>query len=85
MGITVRTFFDDDELSHTKEERAARLEKFPQTFVPYARALTDDFRICVDFFRALNAGVQVLSNDFLSAEDKAAWARAEAYLDARPF
>ncbi|EFY87968.1 XPG I-region protein [Metarhizium acridum CQMa 102] len=85
LGIAVRTFFDEDDASHSKEKRNERLEEFPKTFVPFAEALTDDFRICVDFFNALNQGMQTLGSDELPAADKTAWSNAQAYLDARPF
>ncbi|KAM5374860.1 hypothetical protein ACJZ2D_006204 [Fusarium nematophilum] len=85
LGIAVRTFFDEDEPNDNKEARAKRLQEFPKTFVPFAEALTDDFRIACDFVDALNKGVQVLDNDELPAADKAAWAKAQEYLDARPF
>ncbi|OAA39953.1 XPG I-region protein [Metarhizium rileyi] len=85
LGIAVRTFFDEDDASLSKEKRNERLEEFPKTFVPFAEALTDDFRICVDFVNALNQGMQTLGPDELSAVDKQAWTKAQAYLDARPF
>jgi hypothetical protein len=85
LGIAVRTFFDDDELSHTKEERAARLVEFPKTFVPFAEGLAQDFRTCYDFVDALNKGVQTLDNKEMSAADKMPWAKAQEYVDARPF
>ncbi|KAJ6788843.1 hypothetical protein PWT90_06995 [Aphanocladium album] len=85
LGIAVRTFFDDDEVTDSKEARADRLEKFPKTFVPYAEALTEDVRLVVDFVNAINQGLQTLDSRELPAEDKAAWAKAQAYLDARPF
>lgn len=85
LGIAVRTFFDEDDASHSKERRNERLEEFPKTFVPFAEALTEDFRICVDFVNALNQGMQILGAEELSASNKAAWTKAQAYLDARPF
>ncbi|OAQ99497.1 hypothetical protein LLEC1_03728 [Akanthomyces lecanii] len=85
LGIAVRTFFDDDEVGDSKETRADRLDKFPKTFVPYAEALTEDVRLVVDFVNAINQGVQTLDSKELPAEDKAAWAKAQAYLEARPF
>ncbi|KAF4984339.1 hypothetical protein FZEAL_450 [Fusarium zealandicum] len=85
LGIAVRTFFDEDEPSDGKDARAKRLEEFPKTFVPFAEALDEDFRIACDFVDALNKGVQILDTDALSAADKEAWAKAQAYLDARPF
>ncbi len=85
LGIAVRTFFDDDEASDNKEARADRLEKFPKTFVPYAEALTEDVRLVVDFVNAINQGLQTLDSKELPAEVKAAWAKAQGYLDARPF
>ena len=85
LGIAVRTFFDDDEVSDSKETRADRLDKFPKTFVPYAEALTEDVRLVVDFVNAINQGLQTLDSKELPAEDKAAWAKAQAYLEARPF
>jgi hypothetical protein len=85
LGIAVTTFFDDDDPSQSKEQRAERLQEFPTTFVPFAEALTEDFRIFVNFVNALNQGMQTLGSDELPLPDKAAWARAQAYLDARPF
>lgn len=85
LGIAVRTFFDEDEVLDSKEKRAKRLEAFPETFVPFAEALTEDFGICVDFVNALNQGVQTLATDELPKADKTAWLKAQAYLDARPF
>lgn len=81
----MRTFFDEDEATDSKEARATRLEEFPKTFVPFAEALTDDFRICVDFVNAVNQGVQTLDIKELPSADKTAWTKAQAYLDARPF
>jgi hypothetical protein len=85
LGIAVRTFFDEDEVKDDKATRAARLEKFPETFVPFAESLGEDFRTSVDFVKALNQGVQTLDVKEISAADKAQWEKAEKYLDARPF
>ncbi|RSM15379.1 hypothetical protein CEP52_000916 [Fusarium oligoseptatum] len=85
LGIAVRTFFDDDEANEDKETRAKRLQEFPKTFVPFAESLTDDFRIACDFVDAISKGVQILDTEALPAADKEAWAKAQAYLDARPF
>ncbi|ODA79780.1 hypothetical protein RJ55_05374 [Drechmeria coniospora] len=85
LGIAIRTFFDDDEAGDSKKQRADRLREFPRTYVPFAEALSDDFRLCVDFFSALNQGLQTLDIKELQETDKAAWAKAQAYLDARPF
>lgn len=85
LGIAVRTFFDDDDVADTKEARATRLEEFPKTYVPFAEALAEDFRISIDFFGALNKGVQILDDKTMPSADKAAWTNAQAYLDARPF
>ncbi|PFH58512.1 hypothetical protein XA68_13576 [Ophiocordyceps unilateralis] len=85
LGVAVRTFFDEDEVGDSKEVRAAKLAEFPKTFVPFAEALADDFRLCADFVGAINQGVQTLDSKELAAADKEAWARAQAYLDVRPF
>lgn len=85
LGIAVRTFFDEDEASDDKQGRAKRLQEFPETFVPFAEALTEDFRTACAFVDALNKGVQTLRDQELSKADKAAWAKAQEYLDARPF
>lgn len=53
--------------------------------MPFATDLEEDFRIAVDFFGALNMGVQSVDNKSLSPEVKTAWFKAQAYLDARPF
>ena len=81
----MRTFFDEDEASDSKDARSKRLAEFPKTFVPFAEALSDDFRLCVDFVNAINQGVQTLDIKELAAEDKKAWAKAQEYLEARPF
>ncbi|PHH82799.1 hypothetical protein CDD82_4778 [Ophiocordyceps australis] len=85
LGIAVRTFFDDDEVSDSMETRAARLAEFPATFVPFAESLTDDFHICVDFIVSLNQGVQTLDSKDLTPSEKTNWAKAQEYLEARPF
>ena len=85
LGIAMRTFFDDDEASDSKEARAKRLDEFPKTFVPYAEALADDMRLCVDFIGAVNQGLQTLDSKEFPVADKAAWTKAQEYLDARPF
>lgn len=85
LGIAVRTFLDEDEPSDDKAARAERLQGFPKTFVPYAEAFEEDLRISFDFFEALHKGVQILDNKELGAADRAAWAQAQEYLDARPF
>ena len=79
------TFFDDDEAGGDKQGRLDRLEEFPKTFVPYAEALTEDFRVARDFVDALAKGVEALTADEMQAEDKEVWARAQAYFEARPF
>lgn len=84
FGIAIQTFFDEDEASDGKEARAAKLAEFPKTFVPFAEALADDFRLCTEFVGAINQGVQTIEKE-LAAADKAAWAKAQSYLDARPF
>ncbi|KJZ71770.1 hypothetical protein HIM_08855 [Hirsutella minnesotensis 3608] len=85
LGIAIRTFFDEDEPSDDQETRAAKLAEFPKTFVPFAEALADDFRLCIDFVNAINQGVQTLDSKELAAADKTAWAKAQEYLDERPF
>jgi hypothetical protein len=85
LGIAVRTFFDEDDITDNQETRAKRLEEFPDTFVPFAQALSDDFRTACDFVKALNTGLQILNDDQLSEVEKGAWANAQKYLDARPF
>lgn len=80
----MRTFFDEDNVADTKEARAARLQQFPLTYVPHAEDLPADIRICATFFEAINKGVQILPDETLPAADKTAWAKAQAYLDARP-
>lgn len=85
LGIAVRTFFDEDEPSHTKEERAQRLSDFPSVYLPYAEDVRGDILTCCNFVDALNKGVQTLDSRELPAADKANWAKAQAYLEARPF
>lgn len=85
LGIALRTFFDEDDGNESKEARAKRLEDFPKTFVPFAEALEEDFRNCIDFVSALNQGVQTLDVKELPAVDKAEWAKAQKYLENRPF
>ncbi|KAK7430380.1 hypothetical protein QQZ08_003128 [Neonectria magnoliae] len=85
LGIAVRTFFDEDEVTDDKETRATRLQEFPKTFVPFAEALTEDFRTACNFVTAVNEGVQECLKTELSSTDLVAWAKAQEYLDARPF
>lgn len=85
LGIAVRTFFDDDDISNDAKTRASKMEAFPETFVPFAEAFHEDVRVAVDFFGALNTGVQSVDDKSLSPEVKGAWAKAQAYLEARPF
>jgi hypothetical protein len=85
LGIAVRTFFDEDDASDSKEARAAKLQEFPRTFVPLAEALVDDFRMVYGFVDALNQGVQVLIQEAMTDTEKAIWSNAQAYMDARPF
>ncbi|KAF4511090.1 hypothetical protein G6O67_002923 [Ophiocordyceps sinensis] len=85
LGIAIRTFFDEDEASDSRQARATKLAEFPKTFVPFAEALADDFRLCTDFVSAINQGVQTVHSKELAPTDKAAWAKAQNYLDARPF
>jgi hypothetical protein len=42
-------------------------------------------RIAVDFVSALNQGVQTLDVNSLPAKEKAAWTKAQDYINARPF
>lgn len=53
--------------------------------MPFAEALDQDFRIAYEFVDAINKGVQTVDSKELAAADKAAWAKAQEYLDARPF
>jgi len=85
LGIALRTFFEEDDLSHSKEFRAGRLEEFPKTYLPFAEAITDDFHLCTYFVDSLYKGIQILGDGELASESKAAWASAQAYLEARPF
>lgn len=84
LGIAVKTFLDDDNVSDSREQRAERVEKFPQTYVPFATNFTDDMRACYGFVNALCTGVSTLDKE-ISAGDKRAWEAAGEYLAARPF
>ena len=85
LGIAVRTFFDEDEPSHSQEERSKRLAEFPSVYLPYAVDVKGDIRTCCNFVDALTKGVQTLDSKEIPASDKAIWAKAQAYLEARPF
>lgn len=85
LGIAFRTFFDEDNVTDTREARAARLHAYPQTYVPHAEALADDFRICTYFVDALSKGLQILDDSEFAPSSKADWISASAYCEARPF
>ncbi|RDA90342.1 hypothetical protein CP533_6018 [Ophiocordyceps camponoti-saundersi (nom. inval.)] len=73
LGVAMRTFFDDDDVNDSKETRAENLAEFPKTFVPFAEALADDFRLCVKLLRAINTGLQTLESKDLATADREAW------------
>ena len=75
---------DEEEAGGEKEARTARLEAFPETFVPFAEAFNEDMHIAYDFFESLNKGVQILDSTELDPAHKAAWTTAQEFLDARP-
>ena len=81
----MRTFFDEDETTDDEEARAKRLESFPSVFVPYSENFAEDLRLACDFFDSLNKGVQVLTDEEIPEADRVAWAKAQKYLNARPF
>jgi hypothetical protein len=85
LGIAFRTFFDEDNVTDSQEARAARLQAYPQIYVPHAEALTDDFRICTYLVDALSKGLQIPGDDEFSPSSKADWLAASAYCEARPF
>lgn len=78
-------FFDEDDGTDTHEARLEKLLAYPKTFVPYAEALIDDFRICTYFVDALTKGLQILDDATFPASSKAHWIAASAYCEARPF
>lgn len=84
LGIAVKTFLDDDNVSDSREHRAARAESFPQTYVPFATDFTEDLRKSYGFVNALCTGVSTLDKE-IPATDKREWEAAAEYLAARPF
>ena len=84
LGIAVKTFLDDDNVSDSLEQRAARAESFPQTYVPFATNFVEDLRTCYGLVNALCTGVSTLDKE-ISATDKRVWEAAGEYLAARPF
>lgn len=84
LGIAVKTFLDDDNVSDSKEQRADRMAQFPQTYVPFATHFVEDMRTCYGFVNALYQGVSTLDKE-VSGADKHAWGNAADYLAARPF
>ena len=84
LGIAVKTFLDDDNVEDSREQRAARMRAFPNTYVPFATDFVEDMRTCYGFVNAVCAGVGTLDKE-LSAEDKRVWEAAGEYLAARPF
>lgn len=71
-------------MGDSREQRAARVRDFPQTYVPFATDFVEDMRTCYGFVNALCAGVGTLDKE-LSAGDKRVWEAAGEYLAARPF
>lgn len=85
LGIAVRTFFEQDDVSSSKETRASRLKSWPKQWLPLAEDVEQDFRTCFDFVRALSQGVETLDEKQLSPIEKAVWSNAVKFMDARPF
>lgn len=82
LGIAVKTLLDDIHPTDTPEQKAAKKQDFPGTFVPYATHFFEDLEIACEFFNALHAGVKTLKNE-ISATDRGAWEKASVYLQLR--
>lgn len=62
----------------------AKLQRFPDHFVPYAVSFTEDFEIACNFFLAIHAGVKAMDGGKeIPAADRATWDRAAVYLKER--
>ena len=85
LGIALQTFYDEDEITKPKEERLARLEAFPKSWIPFAETIVEDFRMAGSFVKAIAQGLKTLKPEQLSDADKQIWLKAEEYIDARPF
>jgi hypothetical protein len=84
LGIAVRTFFDEDSPTFSKEERAQRLSEFPSVYMPYTTGLVKDMRLCWGFVDALCSGVSYLADEIPEAH-RDAWAAVARYIKDRPF
>jgi len=83
LGIAVKTYFDDVGPNETAQSKAIRRDKFPEKYVPYASAFSEDLDIACQFFDALYAGVKTLDTAELTAADRAVWDKAAEYLALR--
>ena len=84
LGIAVKTYLDDANPADSAEQKAAKLAKFPDHFVPYAVAFHEDFEIACRFFLAIHAGVKAMDGGKeIPAADRATWDRAAVYLTQR--
>lgn len=84
LGIAVKTLLEELPGGDDAEKRQARLEGFPAKFFPYATDFKDDVQLAFAFFDSIHKGVNALNKE-ISAADKAVWAAARDYLDARRF
>lgn len=83
LGIAVKTYFDETINWNSEKEKAERLATFPDAFVPYSMAFSEDLEIACEFFEAVYAGLQTLDGQGISANDMKAWSKAKEYLAPR--
>ncbi|KAK3956490.1 temperature dependent protein affecting M2 dsRNA replication-domain-containing protein [Pseudoneurospora amorphoporcata] len=83
LGIAVKTYFDETINWNSEKEKAERLATFPDAFVPYSMAFSEDLEIACEFFEAVYAGLQTLDGQGISANDLKAWSKANEYLSPR--
>lgn len=82
LGIAVKTWLDDVQLSEPAEVRQKKMDEWTPKYVPFATNFGKDLQISFAFFDALHVGIKTLG-DSQASIDQNVWARAAEYLQPR--